>query len=160
MGAQSFDPIEDGAACLSAVQRADGAIVGTNDIATAFQATAEALIALDPTHPARAFAFGFLAETEISTAVTEYLARRIASGDNDTGTLQALLERQNSDGGFGAYPSHPSNPLDTAYALQALAKTALQSQSTAAVGYLKGLQLGSGAWPGPDGIADSKECSV
>lgn len=149
------DSIEDGAAYLSAVQRADGAIAGTNDIAISFQATSEALIALDPTHPARASAFGFLAETEISTAVTEYLARRISSGDNDAGTLQVLLERQNSDGGFGAFPSHPSIPLDTAYALQALSNTALQPQSTAAVSYLKGAQFGSGAWPGPDGAAST-----
>src|SRR5216110_3312235 len=57
---------------------------------------------------------------------TEYLARQaislIAAGRDASTQINLLLLRRNGDRGFGGGPGFESNPLDTAWAVLALAR--------------------------------------
>lgn len=93
----------------------------------------------------------------VTPDTTEYLAHKAltkqAAGSSDSTLLDALVDLQNSDGGFGAITGLPSNPQDTAWAVRALA--ASRSTTSAAINALKWLlsaQHSDGAWAlVPDG---------
>lgn len=86
----------------------------------------------------------------------DFLARKIEVmsliGNDSSVWLAELLERQNSDGGWGSQRNYVSNPSDTALALRALAMTdAPDSQSVAiAVHYLQSTQHADGGWGNDD----------
>ena len=65
-----------------------------------------------------------------------------------TDLVTTLLSYQNQDGGFGELPGYQSTPLDTAFALEALA-TAGQTANPAlgfAVSYVQNQQHADGGW--------------
>lgn len=137
----------------------DGSLGARTDIATRFQATAEAVRTLRalgrgaPAAPAERF---LEAETYSGT---EYLARRIVAGADASAPVQELvdflLSRQNPDGGFGEFAGYGSSVLDTGLALEALARL---DRSTSAAGrlateFLLRRQRADGGWS--DGPGDS-----
>lgn len=129
-------------------QRSDGAIAGSADIATAEQATAAALAALEPNASVDAPALAFLESTPLDSRPTEYLVRLlIALGGSHAPALEALQKRQNMDGGFGSRIATASSLLDTAHALRALVAANLGATSSAqrAVTYLLAAHS-SGQW--------------
>jgi len=83
--------------------------------------------------------------------VTDLLARQIIArqqiGAAATAEVEQLLLLQNQDGGFGADQDHPSNVLDTAVALEALADVAPKSDAAVkALSWLVAQQGADGHW--------------
>jgi len=107
--------------------------------------TATTLKALSVTPPAALYS----AIEGITPDTTEYLARkalaRQLAGSSNAPLLAALVQTQNQDGGFGAAAGLQSNPLDTAYALLALAP-ARTDTTLRTLMWLAGHQQASGAW--------------
>lgn len=139
---------------LAAQQQADGSYQRQDDIATPVQATAETLRALQVLNSGNGVApaaYTFL-DTAAGQPVTEYLARTLIAhseaGSSNAGLLAALESRQNPDGGFGGAPGFAGNALDTAYALEALAKTAGSHEAllSAAVKFLIAQQNADGSY--------------
>ncbi|HEX6929060.1 MAG TPA: carboxypeptidase regulatory-like domain-containing protein [Gammaproteobacteria bacterium] len=152
LGSAHAGSIDDARAFLLSQQRADGAVSGSADIATAQQATAEALIALDSSGASHDAGIAFLANTPFAEQPTRYLARfMVASGSVNASAQAELLSRQNADGGFGVFAGASSNVIDTAFALRALAESSDIAAIDAAATWLGNAQLDNGAWPGPDG---------
>jgi CshA-type fibril repeat protein len=116
-------------AWLTAQFQPDGNSGRSGDVATAIQSTAETLRTLQVLDPASANAspasLTFLAAST-QPPNTEYLARAVIANAeakaSNTGLLAALEANQNADGGFGGAPGFASNVLDTALAVEALAK--------------------------------------
>lgn len=104
----------------------DGSFATPDDVATPFQATAEALRTFralgETTQPGIPAALGFINAEGFHN--TENLARKIianAEASVDVSTLLAeLLAMRNADDGFGELLGFNSTPLDTAFALEAL----------------------------------------
>ncbi len=124
--AQSLSPeVSRGLAWLQSQVQADGSLANeASSVATALQdrsETAQALAALAtlPSNLADAIA-------SESDGNTEYLARQaislIAAGRDTSTQINLLLLRRNGDRGFGGGPGFESNPLDTAWAVLALAR--------------------------------------
>ena len=124
--AQSLSPeVSRGLAWLQSQVQANGSLANeASSVATALQdrsETAQALAALAtlPSNLADAIA-------SESDGNTEYLARQaiasIAAGRDASAQINLLLLRRNSDRGFGGGPGFESNPLDTAWAVLALAR--------------------------------------
>jgi len=158
--AQSTDPaIQNGLAWLQGQIGGSGQLVSeAASLALPMQArseTATTFKALSATPPAALYS----AIDSITPDTTEYLARkalaRQIAGSADATVLNALVQMQNADGGFGAAAGLPSNPQDTAWALRSL--TANRAGTTAAMQALTWLtsnQQANGAWfLSPDGDA-------
>ena len=83
---------------------------------------------------------------------SDYLARKIMALADDAHAVQQdvaeLLLRQNSDGGFGFFEGYPSACVDSVIALDALVLAGVDDTGVtgSALGYLTGLQQGSGAF--------------
>ncbi|MDR0276006.1 MAG: carboxypeptidase regulatory-like domain-containing protein, partial [Burkholderiaceae bacterium] len=107
--------------------------------------TATTLKALSATVPAALYA----AIDGITPDTTEYLARKALAkqlaGSPNAPALNALVQMQNADGGFGAAVGLQSNPLDTAHALMALAP-ARTDTTLRALMWLAGSQQANGSW--------------
>ncbi|QYF93557.1 carboxypeptidase regulatory-like domain-containing protein [Massilia sp. PAMC28688] len=126
--------IARGLAWLAAQVQADGEVQGADQsIATKQQNRAEVrqtlkLLAAAPPSLGNAM----LADPENNT---EYLARKIialaGSGNAITVHIDLLIERQNSDGGFGGAPGYASNALDTAWAVLALTEARMGAAASA-----------------------------
>ncbi len=90
---------------------------------------------------------------------TEYLARkalsRLQAGQGASAMLDQLAARQNGDGGWGGAPYYASNPLDTAWALQAMVSGGASDPSyiTRAKQYLISKQNVSGGFSFDDNPA-------
>ena len=145
---------------LASQAQPDGSYVAPGNLATPTQATAEAVRTLRllgrGSEVAAADAY-LVAEAYHGT---EYLSRKIVAGV-DSGNLDAslvteLLTHQNADGGFGESSGYDSNPLDTAFALDALTRSSSTTAQVAgvAVNYLLQNQGTNGSWSGPDGAPD------
>ncbi|MCG8432821.1 MAG: carboxypeptidase regulatory-like domain-containing protein, partial [Gammaproteobacteria bacterium] len=139
---------------LASKANPDGSYATNADVATSFQSTAEVLRAFavlsETTQPGIPAALGFIGVESFNN--TENLARKIiVNGElgNDVSVLLAeLLASQNADGGFGEFAGFASTPLDTAFALEALATTGA-SQNIAlerAVGFLRDVQAADGGF--------------
>lgn len=82
----------------------------------------------------------------------DYLARKIetlvSSGLDVTALLEEVVAKQNPDGGWGSQANYLSNPLDTSFALRALAAAHYPHDSvqTGAIGYLISKQTPEGGW--------------
>lgn len=137
---------------LASQAQANGSYSTTNDLATPTQATSEAVRALRFLGRAGEVASGDAYLATEPYHGTEYLARKIVSGAGagtlDASLLPELLTHQNVDGGFGEQSGYDSNPLDTAFALDALAASGNGSISAAAlgVGFLLQHQNADGSW--------------
>ncbi|WP_039915044.1 choice-of-anchor A family protein [Cellvibrio mixtus] len=138
---------------LVSQQGEDGAILTESSLSIPIQSTHETLKALSldqiskPTQVA--LAQNFLASSDLTN--TEILARVISAqslaGSVDGALLSELSIRQNSDGGFGSYKNYESDPLSTAYALQALAtRPTTSAQIAKTVGYLLSKRQSDGGW--------------
>ena len=141
--AQSPAAIARGLQWLSAQVQNDGTLLNeANSIATPFQCRAEAGLTLGrlSTLPA---SLGSSIEAEGSDN-TQYVARKLmalAGSASDSGNAAALLlQRQNTDGGFGAAAEYGSDSLSTAWAILALAGSGQAAAMPAerARGYLAG----------------------
>lgn len=138
---------------LELSQGADGTVVSSSDIATDFQATAEALTVFmlqDSSIGDRSAALSFMQNAPVSMT-TEGLARLlIALSENaqSFSTQQSdLLARQNSDGGFGEFVDYNATALDTSFALLALQKAGADTLSAGnALAFLSSRQLDDGAF--------------
>ena len=150
--AQSTDPaIQRGIGWLQGQIDASGQLASeATSPALPMQArseTATTLKALSTPPPAALYS----AIDGITPDTTEYLARKALArqsvGSADAPLLDALVQTQNQDGGFGAAAGFQSNPLDTAYALMALTATRANTTATIqALIWLTGNQQASGAW--------------
>lgn len=140
-----------GTAWLSAQVQGDGSLSSeSNTIATAFQARAETLLTLRKL--ANAPAAVVTAVLSDGEGNAEYAARRIlaasAMGQTSTADAAVLIAAQHGDGGWSFSGDYQSDPLDTAFALQALAAATNVSSATATNGiaYLTAARLGDGGW--------------
>lgn len=124
---QPFAPqLSLGLAWLQSQVQADGSLANeVSSLATALQdrsETAQALAALAAAIPPR-LADAIASEPDGNT---EYLARLvialIAAGRDASAQVNLILTRSNADRGFGGGPGFESNPLDTAWAVLALAR--------------------------------------
>lgn len=147
---------------LLAQQLADGRWEDTSG--SAVRDTTAVLDALrDAGLAPEAYERGRLFLLSIGAANTDFVARRAqalapALSEGEKSALaQALLARQNRDGGFGAGPGYQSDPLDTALALRALAALgwANDVKITRALVLLRAVRLVSGGWPAVPGGAES-----
>ncbi|MGB5584093.1 MAG: carboxypeptidase-like regulatory domain-containing protein [Gammaproteobacteria bacterium] len=148
---------------ILSTQKADGSYVLANDIATATQSTSEALLAFaaleEVTDAGIPLAVKYVtAEAYLNT---ENLSRVITANHlvgTDVSVLLAQLERyQNFDGGFGELPDYHSTPLDTAFALIAMAAVDYDDIDVvdAAISYLINHQQADGSFI----LSDNNESS-
>lgn len=134
---------------LAAQVLADGSLASENtSIATQLQSRSEA----DRTLRLQATASPTLTSL-IGTQTednTEYLARQAITlsiaGQDASVPINALLQHQNIDGGFGGDSGADSNALDTAWALQAFNAARQTAPVPAAVGYLQTVQQADGSF--------------
>ena len=158
--AQTLPPnVQQGVDWLSAQVRSDGSLTTeAASIATPFQARQESQITLT----LLASAPGALSTNVAADADTnvEYTARRIIAAGNAArdADVAALLAAQNTDGGWGADADFQSDPLDTAFALQALAAADASAAAATAsgLGYLTQAQSSDGGW----GVNDQSSVSL
>ncbi|KAF0813729.1 Chitinase ChiA [Andreprevotia sp. IGB-42] len=127
--------VQKGLTWLQAQVKTDGSLQNEADsVATPLQSRAETLRTLQLLASAAPSALlqSVAGETDSNT---EYLARQVlalgGSGQDVSARLALLAGRQNTDGGYGAAEGHPSNALDSAWALAALSSVS-QGQSAAA----------------------------
>ncbi len=147
---------------IVAQARSDGAYQSNVSVARDEQATSEALrtfAALGLPHQmGQLAAQNYLEAHDLDN--TETLARKIvarAEAGQTTGhLLDALLARQSdADGGFAEFAGYESSSLDTAWAIEALAKANKRTLTATsfAVGYLLDQQHTSGSWAGSDAVS-------
>lgn len=132
----------------------DGSFQNAGGVATPFQSTAETLhtfgIVADAVSVDTAASLQFINDEVFNN--TENLSRKIianaAAGGSVSGLIGQLLQHRNVDGGFGDLTGYESNPLDTAFALGALAVAGELRNPAAgsAVGYLLNSQQAGGGW--------------
>jgi hypothetical protein len=155
---RSIAGIPEGLQYLASQSQQDGSIVSQASMATPFQSTSESLSAWKALGDANnsALAAGFQALEQNAQATTEHLSRLVIAkaelGYNTFELADQLLTHQNSDGGFGEFQGYESTVLDTAFALQALAKAGRTSTQMAgrAVYYLVMQQSQSGYFSLPN----------
>lgn len=143
-------PTEEAVAFLQQQQISDGSFRGTEEIATAEQATAQALHVLGPDAAERAAALQFLQRIPLHQLPTEHVARRLLVEQASTSLLAELQLRQNLDGSFGAVGFAPGNLFDTIHTLWALAaaESVPSAQALEAVEYLLEQQRSDGSFAG------------
>jgi sugar lactone lactonase YvrE len=146
---------------LASQAQRDGSYATANDLATPTQATAETVRTLRLLGRAAEVApgDGFLAAEPYHG--TEYLARKIisgaGSGNLDASLVPELITHQNANGGFGESAGYDSDPLDTAFALDALSLSGNSNNPAVplGVGYLLQQQSADGSWLDPSGASDA-----
>ncbi len=139
---------------IASTQNADGSYVNTTDVATATQATSEALsafVALQlPPQTGIPLALDFI--NAVTYLNTENLARRIITNSDAGLPVAALLDElvlyRNFDGGFGDLPGYHSTAIDTAYALLAMAAAGYDAIDVldGAITYLRHQQTADGGF--------------
>ncbi len=136
-------------------QQDDGAVFSPDGISSIDQSTLSALSLAELTSNAASLeqdqVVSYLEGQAYSYASTGLLAQLLLAGITQTvdgvSIRELLINRQNSDGGFGNGTAHDSTPWDTAWALQALAKGGFNSESTnQALYYLTQGQEEDGSW--------------
>jgi len=153
---------------LAAQAQPDGHYSTANDIATPFTATAETLRTFELLGETAASqnvsaALDFLNAQDFPS--TEHLSRRLianmAANPNQSVTelSNLLLARLNGNGGLGDLVGYHSTVIDTAWALEAIARTALADTGShellKAIDFLKQQQHDNGGW-----ASNGRETSV
>jgi len=134
------------------VVNADGSIASESGLSEPYQSTAEALITLKTlAQPTTGVAENGLAYLDGSHAeITEYLVlQQLANSASvvDNAALVEIIHRQNEDGGVGAFPGFGSDPISTAFALQALSHAGIANDASGMmVSYLLQQQNVNGSW--------------
>ena len=147
--AQTLTPnVQRGVAWLNAQVQGDGTLATeATSTATPFQARQETQVTLTALASAPgALITNVAADTNSNV---EYTARRIIAAGNAarSNDISALLDAQNADGGWGLTKNYQSDPLDTAFVLQALAAANIASPVIATgLGYLTRTQSSAGGW--------------
>lgn len=141
---------------LELSQSAEGDVVNSSDIATGFQATAQALSAfvlLDSAIANRATALSSMQHTPqvLPNLSTERLAQLLialnSNGQPFAGEQTELLSRQNNEGGFAAYAGYDGTAMDTALALLALQRVNADTLIAGnTLGFLSSSQLADGGF--------------
>ena len=158
--AQSLAPnVQQGLGWLNAQVQGDGTLTTeATSVATPLQARQETQMTLAALASAPAALITNVAADADTTV--EYTARRIiaAGAAAQAADITALLAAQNSDGGWGASLGYPSDSLDTAFALQALAAAngAASTEVAHGLSYFTPAQLSTGGW----GINDQSSVYV
>ena len=147
--------VQKGVTWLSAQVQSDGSLIGeASSIGTPFQARQEVQFTLSAFVPAPASLASAVAGNADANA--EYAARRVwvGTGSAQNAGATSLLAQQNPDGGWGLSPTYQSDPLDTAFALNALAASGAGSSVSIAnaLTYLSQVKLADGGW-GVDGTS-------
>ena len=134
---------------LAAQRNPDGAWRDTEG--TQFRDTTVGLLAMSqlaPEGPVDAQSMSWLLAQPQSN--TDYLARlvllRQQLGGNPAAERDRLLQTQNTEGSWGVTPSFEGDPLDTGFALEAVADFAPATAVQEAVSYLLGTQNPDGGW--------------
>ena len=156
--------INDGAQWLMTNQKTDGS---WSDLAqtTERDTAAAALILNSFTSTQTNYQSALLWLGETSNGNMDFLSRKIealnGSGADLTELINEVLSRQNPDRGWGSDRNYPSNPVDTALALKALAAVGSMGQQiiSPAVTYLKSIQNADGGWGAPDQGSTVQETS-
>ncbi|WP_298273134.1 SBBP repeat-containing protein [Geobacter sp.] len=150
--------IDDGIKWLTTHQQADGS--WTDFSLTTERDTAEAITALQLFPAAQLqFSAGLQWLGANLSASTDFLARRLEAiangGGNGALHITQLLDRRNTDGGWGSGRGFISNPIDTALTLRALSRASFSDQAIidAGLAYLKGTQNNDGGWSGNDTVS-------
>ena len=148
--------IDDGVTWLVNNQEVDGSWQDSSQ--TGPRDTVEAVLALRnfaAAQPNYSQGLQWLGGSDSANLV--YLARKIealvGTGDNVTAFIEQLLSGQNADGGWGSNRYYMSNPLDTSFALKALAAVNYAGNEVLAkaIAYLKSNQNSDGGWGGTNG---------
>lgn len=155
----SFAGIAEGLQWLSTQQQSDGRYSSPGDIATDDQATGEAIRASQSVSGAanQSSAISWLNGPALSG--TEFLSRQIVvnvrNGSLSPTLLTQLTSRQNTDDSFGEYSGYDGTPLDTAFALEALADAGRSNTDAVsyALQYLISKQQADGSWKDINGDA-------
>lgn len=131
----------------------DGSIVRATDLSDAYQSTAEAIVTFQALEQSSATAAenGRLFLNSVTVDSTEKLALKAlvspAGSAAFNTVLATVIERQNQDGGIGAFTGFGSDLLSTTYALRLLAQAnVVNSVSSSAVGFLLAKQHAQGSW--------------
>ncbi|GAB2191576.1 hypothetical protein MAH1_31840 [Sessilibacter sp. MAH1] len=90
---------------------------------------------------------------------TDSLARLLSVLLDETFSEQ-LLERQNTNGGWGLLPGYDSNALDTALAYTSLVNSNRSFNQSAAVDFLLSQQNDDGGWPSVSGSKSTVRATV
>jgi len=138
---------------LDSSTNVDGSIMLSDDLSLPYQSTAESIVTYE--------ALGQFDATEavngrayldsITVNSTENLALRLLSSPlnapNFNATLAEINQRQNRDGGIGAFTDFDSDLISVSFALQALSRARVVNQvSGRAVSYLLSQQNMDGSW--------------
>ena len=148
--------VEDGVRWLMRNQKSDGSWMDVPQ--TAERDTAEVVSALKNfTIAEQSYSMGLQWLALINSENMDYLSRKIEtfvnSGQDTAALLTELVSRQSPDGGWGSNKNYMSNPLDTSFALKALAAGGYSQADivSKAIGYLKSAQNPDGGWGVDDG---------
>ncbi|MEK6744612.1 MAG: CARDB domain-containing protein [Nitrospirota bacterium] len=145
--------IDEGVTWLIGKQSTDGSWM---DLAQTMERdTAEAVLTLKPFPAGQTNVQSGMLWLGISQSLNvDYLCRKIeafvAAGADTTELVRELLERRNSDGGWGSGRTYSSNAADTALALKALSLAGAGEQQAIsnAIQYLLSAQKSVGGWTG------------
>ena len=143
--------MDDGVLWLIANQKTEGNWFDMSR--TAPRDTTETLLALKNFSTARSnYVRGIQWLADNQTSITDYLARKIevllAANMDVTKLVSDLVSRQNKDGGWGSNKTYMSSPVDTSFAVRALATAGYSDSSviSPAIAYLKSKQNTDGGW--------------
>lgn len=148
--------VTQGVAWLEARDGVDG-VHRTSDLTTRVDTNAEAWFALHAIGRTAGFA-GLRASAaagadEGVAAVARQALVRLQQGSTATEQVAALLAQQRGDGGFPSHPGSASDPLATAWVLQALDASGRGAQTPAqrALAFLLSAQRSDGSWTAVSG---------
>lgn len=161
-------PMQSGLNWLNAQVNADGSIVAENRaMAVAGQTRAETARTLQalgaPVPPALLAALQPADRDPVEILARKALALADA-GQDAAMALERLKGLQNPDGGYGAQAGYASNPIDTAFAAQAMATSgaAYQASAAAALGWISTQSNSPGAFGihGEDAVYASAQVAI
>jgi len=156
--------IDDGVAWLMNHQQADGS--WRDSLQTTLRDTAETLLSLKNFAAAgQNYSSGLQWLGAADSRNMVYLSSKIEAlsdaGGDVSAYLTELTSAQNPDGGWGSNRLYRSNPVDTSFAIKALASAGYSGQGvlSKAVEYLKSKQNTDGGW-GNEGGESSTEATT
>lgn len=138
---------------LSSNVNSDGSLAMNGDLSEPYKSTAEALITFEvlgqQNNAVVNPALTYLGSTSVES--TEDLSLRLLvsplSDPEFSSILAQINQRQNTDGGVGAFPNFGSDLLSSAYLLRVLSRAGIANETLGRlVGYLLNQQNADGSW--------------